>query len=327
MPLGGGTEIWYTESKDDEGDEALETATAKKGHLTAFLAICAVVALTALVVMTALSLPYFGQEDPLAPAAHTEEPSQEPTLRPTQAPTEEPTEAPTEPEPTLLPIALNPFGPLDFQFDGRYLKCLRTESVTGIDVSSHQQQIDWAKVKASGVEFAMIRIGFRGYESGKLSLDEYAEANLAGAAEAGLDIGVYFFSQALNTQEAEAEVKFVLDTIKDYQITMPVVYDWETVADEDARSHGMDARTLTDCSLTFLQGIEEAGYTPMLYFNSYQSQHLLYLEELQEYDFWLAMYTKRMDFPYQVKMWQYTDKGSVPGISGPADINIYFPNL
>ena len=105
---------------------------------------------------------------------------------------------------------------------------------------------------------------------------------------------------------------------------MPVVFDWENVSDEDARSHGMDQRTLTDCALAFLGDIQEAGYTPMIYFNSYQSRHMLHLEELTDYDFWLAMYTTRMDFPYKVKMWQYTDKGRVPGISGNTDINVWF---
>ena len=86
----------------------------------------------------------------------------------------------------------------------------------------------------------------------------------------------------------------------------------------------MDKRALTDCALAFLGDIQEAGYTPMMYFNSYQSRHMLHLEELTDYDFWLAMYTTRMDFPYKVKMWQYTDKGTVPGISGNTDVNVWF---
>ena len=86
----------------------------------------------------------------------------------------------------------------------------------------------------------------------------------------------------------------------------------------------MDPRTLTDCALAFLKVIEEAGYTPMMYFNPYQAKHDLYLSELTDYDFWLARYTKRMDFPYRVKMWQYTDSGSIPGIETAVDINIWF---
>lgn len=303
----------------------METATAKKGQLTKVLLIIAAITLALLVVMTAICLPYFRPETeslavPTAAPQTTTEESTEPH-------TEDPTEEPTEPEPTLPPPEENPYGPLDFQFQDRYLKCLRTDTITGIDVSAHQQDINWEQVAASGVDFAMVRIGYRGYESGKMVIDPYAEANLVGAAAAGLDVGVYFFSQATNVEEAKEEVAFVLDAIKDYELTMPIVYDWETVSDEDARTHGMDKRTLTDCSLAFLQGIEEAGYKPMLYFNSYQGEHMLYLSELKDYEFWLAMYTHRMDFPYKVKMWQYTDKGRVKGISGNTDINVYFPEV
>lgn len=300
--------------KEGRGDEDLETETLKKNRLTFILTIAAGAAAVLLIVMVLLSIPYFGGEaEPTVP-----------TAMPTEAPTQAPTEPPTEPEPTLPPPEANPYGQLDFQYDGRYLKCLRTESVTGIDVSSHQGDIDWAQVKASGVDFAIIRIGYRGYESGKIGTDEYAEANLTGALEAGLDVGVYFFSQALTLEEVTEEVDFVLDFIKDYEITMPVVYDWEFVNSE-ARTADMDARTLTDCSLAFLEAIQVAGYEPMLYFNTYQSQNLLHLEELKEFDFWLAMYSSRMDYPYKLKMWQYTNEGSVPGIQGNTDINIYFP--
>ena len=300
----------------------METATAPKGRLTKILLITALAVLALLVVITAVCLPYFEEEPQILEA-----PTQSPTQAPTDEPTETPTEAPTEPGPALPPPEANPYGHLDFQYDGRYLKCLRTETITGIDVSAHQQEIDWEQVKASGVDFVMVRIGYRGYESGKLVIDPYADGNLVGAAAAGLDVGVYFFSQALSVEEAEEEAAFVLEAIKDYELTMPIVYDWETVSDEDARTHGMDARTLTDCSLAFMKAIEEAGYTPMLYFNSHQSEYLLHLEELKDYDFWLAMYTNRMDFPYKMKMWQYTNKGKVPGIEGYTDINVYFPEV
>ena len=300
----------------------METETRKMGKFTKVLMVCA----GALVLLTAallLSIPYLQESAQLS--APTEAPTDPPTEAVTEAPTEpEETEEPTEPEPTLPPEFDNPYGELDFQFNGRYLECTKTETLTGIDVSSHQQNIDWKWVKASGVDFAMIRIGYRGYESGKLVMDTYAKANLEGAAAVGLPIGVYFFSQALNVEEAKEEAAFVVDAISGYDITMPVVFDWENVSDEDARSHNMDKRTLTDCALAFLGDIQEAGYTPMMYFNSYQSRHMLHLEELTDYDFWLAMYTTRMDFPYKVKMWQYTDKGTVPGISGNTDVNVWF---
>jgi GH25 family lysozyme M1 (1,4-beta-N-acetylmuramidase) len=194
----------------------------------------------------------------------------------------------------------------------------------GIDVSAHQGKIDWQKVKEAGVEFAFIRVGYRGYgQAGKLVADEYAPANLKGAREAGLDVGVYFFSQAINTDEAAEEAKMLLDLIKGYDINLPVVYDWETVFAEDARTNNMQARGITDCALTFCQIIEEAGYTPMVYFNTYQSLNLMHLEELKQYEFWLAWYSDLMRYPYQVRMWQYTDSGRVPGIDTNVDLNVY----
>ena len=302
----------------------METKTKRRGWTAALTVIGVILLLLILGMMAYLCLPYFAPQP--APMAATELPTEPPTEAPTEPPTEEPTEEPTEaPTEPLLPEEFKtPYGALDFQFEGRFLKCLRTETLTGIDVSAHQKDIDWRWVKASGVDYAMIRIGYRGYESGKIVTDAYAEANLAGAAAVGLPVGVYFFSQALTVEEAVEEAQFVLDAIAEYDITMPVVFDWEHVADEEARSAEMDPRTLTDCALAFLQTIEEGGYTPMMYFNPYQAKNDLYLEELTDYDFWLARYTKRMDFPYRVKMWQYTDSGTVPGIEVPVDINIWF---
>ena len=285
-----------------------------KKRTSLYLAIAAAVMLTVTVLLVIFCLHPGQQEAPPVP-----------TEPPTEAPTEPPTEPPTE-EPTLPPPEANPYGSLDFQYDGRFLKLIEGECMVGIDVSSWQYDIDWEKVARAGAEFAMIRIGYRGSESGKLNADRYAQANLSGAAEAGLHIGVYFFSQALTREEAEEEAYYVLDVIKDLNVTMPVVFDWEKVENEKSRSLEMDRRTLTDCALTFLETIELAGYDAMVYFNPYQSRNLLYLAELKQYDFWLASYTDRMDFPYKVKMWQYTDSGNIPGIDTPCDFNIYFPD-
>jgi GH25 family lysozyme M1 (1,4-beta-N-acetylmuramidase) len=244
-------------------------------------------------------------------------------------PTAEPTQAPTDPPPTLPPPEENPFDNLDFQYEGPYLRLQDGESYTGIDVSHWQKLIDWEKVKASGVDFAMIRLGYRGYEKGALSMDSYAIANLDGAIAAGLDVGVYFFSQAITPEEAEEEAYFVVEKLEPYaeHINMPVVFDWEHVNDSGARTANMrDPDILTDCALAFLQTVEAAGYRPMVYFNRTQSWKYLNLEELTDYDFWLAAYTQRMDFPYKIQMWQYTDKGKVPGIQGNVDLNVYMPD-
>ena len=234
------------------------------------------------------------------------------------------TPEPTEPGETLPEPEKSPYGPLDFQYEGRYLGCIKAGTIPGIDVSYYQGKIDWKKVKASGIEFAMIRLGYRGYgEEGKLVEDKMAFENIEGALDAGLQVGVYFFSQAITVEEAVEEAEFVLKRIKVYDITMPVVYDWEYIS-EEARTAKMDRRTLTDCYKAFCEKITQAGYTAMAYFNTYQSRQLMYLHELEDYPFWLALYSDRMTFPYRFEMWQYTDSGIVPGIEGKVDINLLF---
>jgi len=303
----------------------METATSQK-KLRIILIVIAAVLLVLTGILFFLSLPAIRAE-----ANPTEPPTEAPTLAPTEPPTEVPTEPPTEgptEEPTFPLPEENPYnGADDFHYEGRFLKLSEGESWAGIDVSRWQYDIDWERVAASGAEFAIIRIGYRGSETGRINADRYAQTNLDGAAAAGLDIGVYFFSQALTREEAEEEAYYVLDVIKDRDITMPVVFDWERVHNEKSRSMEMDRRTLTDCAKTFLETIELAGYNAMVYFNPHQSRNLYYLSELKEYDFWLASYTDRMDFPYEVDMWQYTNEGRVPGIDTECDLNVYFPSV
>lgn len=293
----------------------MQTTNTGKKRINRWLlvAACSLTVLTALLILGSLLLGGGEEQDDPGRFHHTE---------PTTEAIEE-----TEPEETEPELEPNLYGPLDFQYDGRYLKLKEGESVTGIDVSSYQGEIDWQQVKDSGVEFAMIRLAYRGYESGKIVMDRYAIANLEGAAAAGLDIGVYFFSQAITPEEAEEEAYYVLEVLKDYEITMPVVFDWENVSAEDARTSQMDRRTLTDCAKAFLETIEAADYWPMLYFNRRQAQKQLYLWELEEYDFWLAAYTDRMTYKNRINMWQYTSTGRVPGIEGDCDINIYLPEV
>lgn len=227
---------------------------------------------------------------------------------------------PTGPE---SPLPLNPYGPEDFAYEGDYLSCMAGSAVLGVDVSAHQGEIDWEQVRDAGMEFAIIRIGYRGYTSGGLYADEYAQANLEGAQEAGLKVGVYFYSQAINATEAALEAAYCIQFLKDYELDLPVVYDWEYVNSE-ARTANMDEPTLMACTKTFCDAIRDAGYQPMVYFNPHLAENLLNLEELLEYPFWLAMYSDRMTWPYAVEMWQYTASGSVPGIPGDADINLWF---
>lgn len=235
--------------------------------------------------------------------------------------------APTETEtPTLPPPTENVFTPDDFDYDGDYLTCVTDESIRGVDVSSHQGDgVEWEKVREAGFEFAMLRVGFRGYgQSGVMKADQYAKSNYEKARAAGLKVGVYFFSQATTPEEAVEEAEFVLQLIEGWDLQMPVAYDWECLA-EDYRTVGVDSRTLTDCTKAFCDRIRQAGYEPMVYFNPSQSRTQLILSELVDYKFWLAMYSEYMTYEYKVDMWQYTNQGSVPGIKGNADINLWFP--
>ena len=233
---------------------------------------------------------------------------------------------PEETEIPQDPPELNPYDSYDFQYnDNNYLECLRQDSFPGVDVSAFQKDIDWQQVKDSGIRFAIIRLGYRGYgKAGRLVEDEYAKKNLQGVTEVGLPFGVYFFSQALTIKEADEEIEFMLKILGDYDPDLPVILDWE-IPTADARTANMDARTLTDIQLHFCQVMTEKGYTPMIYFNWYQSNHLYYLKELEAYPFWLALYQDRMEYPYKVEMWQYTCTGRVPGIPGDVDINVYMP--
>ena len=296
----------------------MQTETRKPIRPELILLIIAILSATLLVVTVVLSLPYMLQE-------RKEDPSVVPgsLVQYPQSTEEEETVPSTTPE--ERPPLANPYDRNDFQYIDNYLKLQYGDSITAIDVSAYQEDIDWQKVADSGVEMAMIRAAFRGWgEKGVIKVDEYVHKNLQGADEVGLTVGVYFFSQATSVEEVDEEIDILLDIIKDHNITGYVVFDWEYVS-EEARTANVDARTLTDCSLHFCKRIEEAGYEPMVYFNTYQGINLLELEELKAYDFWLARYTDRMNFPYRVRMWQYTDSGKVPGIKGKVDINVFFP--
>ena len=220
----------------------------------------------------------------------------------------------------------NPYGPEDFAYFGQRLICLAGEAVTGIDVSVHQGAIDWEAVAGDGIRFAMVRVGYRGIVDGEIDEDVNARTNIEGALAAGLDVGVYVFSQTVSPAEAKQEAEFVLRFIADYDISMPVVFDWEHVENPDARTADLyDKELLTQCALAFLQTVEDAGYEPMVYFNRYQSEDLLDLQVLEAYDYWLALYDAPMTFPLRIDMWQYSDHGTVEGIDEKVDLNLYFP--
>lgn len=207
----------------------------------------------------------------------------------------------------------------------RYLEEGQVISHKGIDVSSYQGKIDWKKVAGDGVEFAMIRVGFRGYgEAGRLVEDECFEANVEGALAAGIKVGVYFFSQAITPEEIEEEAELVLRKIAPYKIECPVVFDVERVSAANGRMNKISLEERTNLTLQFLQIIEEHGYTPMLYHNTEMGALMIDIATFEDYDKWYASYSDTMFYPYEYKIWQYSDKGKVNGISSAVDMNISF---
>ena len=202
----------------------------------------------------------------------------------------------------------------------------KIRSILGIDVSHHEDVIDWARVRDAGVEFAMIRAGYRGYgvESGGVIRDDKRfEENVQGALDNGIKAGVYVFSQAISVEEALEEAAYTLARIEGYDITYPVVFDWEDIPTR-ARTNGISTRMLTDCAIAFCDAVAAAGYTPMIYTNKDMALNLYDLSRLSRYDFWLAEYRDVPGFYYGFTMWQYTEKGKVDGINGYVDIDISF---
>lgn len=197
------------------------------------------------------------------------------------------------------------------------------EAKRGIDVSFYQGEIDWQAAAADGVDFAIIRLGYRGYTEGGLRLDSRFEENIRGALEAGIPVGVYFFSQAITPQEAAEEAEFVVEALEPYSITYPVVFDWEFITPgSQARSEGMEGQLLTECARAFCQTIQGAGYTPMVYFNQEMGYFTYDLAQMEGIPLWLAEYDERPDFYYQFDLWQYTHTGTVAGIQGNVDWNL-----
>ena len=238
-------------------------------------------------------------------------------------------EAAAEPEvsvsvaPTLPPSGLSAqcFGTSDGY------KTYISDTVTaklGVDISSHQDWVDWTALAESPVDFVILRAGYRGYGDGSVNIDSKFAENIAAARNAGLGVGIYFFSQALTPEEAEEEARTVLSQLADYQIDYPIYYDWEPISDENARTATISATEITACAQRFCQTIEAAGYRAGVYFNLAMAQDFYHLTDLMDYEFWLAEYQDTPSYPFAFGMWQYTNEGSVPGVTGNVDMNLCF---
>ncbi len=201
-------------------------------------------------------------------------------------------------------------------------------SYVGIDVSGHNGDIDWNKVKESGIDFVMLRIGGRGYgEEGIMYDDTYFKDNLRGAKAAGLSVGVYFFSQATSTQEAREEAEYTLSLLGNETLEYPIAFDWEIIESaESTRTDNVAPQTLTDCARTFCDTVKDAGYIPCIYLGTTLAYYKYDLGQLSDIDLWYAFYNDTPNMYYNYAMWQYSCTGAVDGIEGDVDLNICFKN-
>ena len=204
-----------------------------------------------------------------------------------------------------------------------YFKDGEKQGRIAIDVSEFQKEIDWEKVKDVDVDVAIVRAGFRGYGSGDLFEDKNAHDNISGALDAGLEVGVYFFSAAINREEGVEEAKYVLNMIKGYDITQPIVIDTEIVyEDSSARSNNISVEERTAAVVGFCETIEEAGYTPMIYASRDQFIRNLDIDAIGKWEFWLAAYDTPV-FPYHTEGYQYSPYGYVDGIDTQVDLDVW----
>ena len=226
-------------------------------------------------------------------------------------------------------LAANSYDTAKFVYQNPQMKYYvngKQASWFGVDISSKQGIVDFEKLKKAGVDFVMIKVGGRGYSSGNIVLDSSYKDYMNGAKNAGLGIGVYFYSQAVDKDEACEEAETLLELIKDYPVKYPVVFDMESVEGDMARTDALDVSTRTELARIFLKTIKAEGYTPMLYGDKEWLVTKLDLEKLQDYDVWLSQETDTPDYPYEYTMWQYNKSGTVSGISGTAGLNISLVN-
>ena len=226
-------------------------------------------------------------------------------------------------------LALNTYNYSNLVYSNSIMKYYDNNvnsSFVGIDLSKNDDYVDFNRLKTAGVDYCMIRLGQRGYSTGEISLDDNFEDNITRANDAGLDIGVYFFSEAITKEEAEEEAEFVLKTLSGngIDIDYPICYYLEDIQSSDVRTNTLNQLLRTNIAIAFMDKVREAGYIPMVYGNKEYLLKKLSFGSLIGYDVWLADYNDVPDFPYEFNMWQYTKTGSINGIPQNAKLSISF---
>lgn len=197
-------------------------------------------------------------------------------------------------------------------------------SYVGTDISKYQDYVDFVKLRKAGVDYCMLRVGARGYGSGQLVLDDYFSENIKRATDAGLEVGVYFFSQAITIEEAVEEANMVLEQIKDYKVSYPIAFNMEHITNDTARIDNLTKAEKTDITKAFLDTIQNAGYKPMIYADKEWLIKEIDMSKLTAYDVWLSQPGDLPDYPYQFTMWKYNEEASLDGIAGYANLDISF---
>ena len=195
-------------------------------------------------------------------------------------------------------------------------------STIGIDVSEWSEDIDWQKVKDAGVDFVILRVGYRGYETGKFVIDTKLEEYMTGAEAVGLKMGAYFVTQAISEEEAIEEAELVLEKVEGHEMAMPLYIDCEANGGTTSRTDSLTMQDYTDNAKAFCKRIEEAGYKAGVYSNETWINKNLDLEQLYDYDIWFAKYTTTPSTSHLFNMWQYTEEGEISGIEYWVDVNV-----
>ncbi len=225
-------------------------------------------------------------------------------------------------------IPINSYNTANFYIEDGFMAYHDDEgnkiSHLGVDLSYHQENVNWDELAASGIEFVMLRCGYRGYSEGGLVKDEKFDEYAKACNDRNIPLGVYFFTQAVSVEEAEREAEFTIDLIKDYKISYPVAIDTEYVSDKEARTNieEIDEDLRSSMCIAFCEKIKEAGYYPMIYASENWIRRELDFEALQEYDFWAPQYLEENDFMYDFTIWQYTERGFIKGVDEQVDLDI-----
>lgn len=212
-------------------------------------------------------------------------------------------------------------GFLAYYIDGQKASCI------GIDLSEFQGDVDFDALKNAGVDYVMLRLGGRFYgDEGAMYEDTRFSDYYTQAKSAGLRVGAYFFSQAASAEDAKEEGEYALRILGNKQLDYPVAFDWEIIADDDARTDGVSGEELTDIAEQFCDTVSTGGYHAIIYANTHLMYYMYDLTRMKDYEFWVADYGNFPTMYYGFSMWQYTTEGTIDGIDGTVDLNICFKN-